>query len=127
MNKTRIMALATIGLLLASPGVAQDEETAGSVRCLLVSLQSSMSQNSLIGGSGLMSMFYWLGRLDGHAPDLDLEARIMDEIAQFSAEKLQAEALRCGAILKGRGEALTKMGKDMQEKGRKMLLLENSR
>ena len=70
---------------------------------------------------------YWMGRLDGRTPDLDLENRLIADIKELKPDALQAEAKRCGAILQVRGKFMTEMGQDMQQKGHQMQQLENSR
>ena len=71
---------------------------------------------------------YWLGRLDGRTPKLNLEDRIIE--ASLYLQKpgvMQSEAVRCGKFLAVRGKAEEDMGKRITERGRKMMQMENSK
>ncbi len=99
---------------------AQDADTTADVRCLVVSVSMVASQQQNQQTAGLMSALYFLGRLDGRRPDLDLENRLVDEVTKLKPEQLREEAVRCGALLKERGKALTDMGARISQRGHEM-------
>jgi len=98
------------------------------VRCYIVALQMISSQNSNTQMAAFMAHGYWLGRLDGRAPDMDIEAQVIAEIPNMTKpEFFQAEAARCGQVMIARGQAETKMGEDMKKRGLKAMQEENAR
>jgi hypothetical protein len=64
--------------------------------------------------------WYYMGRLDGRAPKLDLENMLIEEIKKMTSADYAAEAERCGASLKTRGQQVTQIGKNLMERGNKM-------
>ena len=118
-------ALMTAGIFWATQVYADD--TTDDVRCLVVSLEMASDQNATIKTSGTISAMYWFGRLDGRTPDLDLENRVLTEIAAMKPDDLKAEAVRCGAVLQARAKSMSEMGQDLQAKGRAQMQMENSR
>jgi hypothetical protein len=47
--------------------------------------------------AGTMAHSYWLGRIDGRTPQLDLEAGVLAELPAMANQDLfRAEAVRCG-------------------------------
>lgn len=97
----------------ALPALADD--TSDDVKCLAVSLNMSAAQDPDEQSVGMLSTMYWLGRLDGRTPTLDLEKQ-MDAVGGMKDEELKAEAVRCAAALSTRGDALSKLGESMRQK-----------
>jgi hypothetical protein len=114
--------LAILGALalsgLSSQARAADDLTRDDLRCAIVALSIAGSGKEA-QTVGMMSMFYYLGRLDGRTPDLDLENRLIDEIAVMKPADLKAAAQRCGAFLVVRGQKLQEVGKRLQERAGK--------
>ena len=125
MFRLGISALA-LSFAVVTPARADDDTTAD-VRCLVVSAMSVATQDSWLAAAGTLSAFYWLGRLDGRTPDLDLENRVLEQVHSLSPNQLAAEAQRCGELLKDRGAFLTRMGQDLVDKGKAEEQLKNSR
>jgi len=126
MAKKWIAILASAASLWASAGRADDQDTGSDVRCLLVSMNMTQLQNPSLQAAGMMSVMYWMGRLDGRTPDLDLEDRLIAELKAMNPEEFQATAQRCGAALQMRGKAMSDMGADMRKKGVEMQQQENT-
>ena len=99
-------------------GAVRADDTSDDVKCLAVSLSMSSSQDQDVQSVGLLSTMYWLGRLDGRSPDLDIEKQITDAAGAMKPADMQAEAARCAAALKTRGEILNKMGEDRRQRER---------
>ena len=106
-----VLGLACCGWV--APALADD--TSDDVKCLAVSLNMSTADDPQEQSVGMLSTMYWLGRLDGRTPSLDLEKQ-MDALGALSAEDLRTEAVRCAAALSTRGDALTKLGESMRQK-----------
>jgi len=111
------LALATLSalLVLAPPASAADDETTGDVRCVMLGFSLSRSSDPHIQSLAQAAMIYFVGRLDGRTPDLDLEAAIVSQLKTMSAVDAQAEMQRCGAILQTRGDKLQVIGADLQK------------
>jgi hypothetical protein len=60
-------------------------------------------------------MAYFLGRLDGHAPGLDLEQLIKAETNRMTAADFREEARRCDDEFASKGRQLAKIGHDLVE------------
>jgi hypothetical protein len=58
-----------------------------------------------------------MGRLDGRAPNLDLENRIVAEMPRMTPDVIRAEGQRCGAEMQARGKLMTDVGKDLVQRG----------
>lgn len=97
---------------------AQDAETTADVRCIAVGIRVPAS---LQQSTGTMVVLYFLGRLDGRVPKLDLEDLLTKEISRMTATDYVSEAVRCGGALTLRGQQLVQIGKNMTERGQKML------
>jgi hypothetical protein len=96
----------------------------------MIGLQLAQSDNQAARASGLATAMYYMGRLDGHDPGLDMEKALMGEIVKYSKEppeQRRAIAVACGKQLQARGAALSVIGNHLTERGKKMMQLENSR
>lgn len=100
-------------LLLPLRTRAQYDETTADVRCVLVGLRASALQQS----SGSLEVMYYLGRLDGREPKLDLEALMTQETPRMTQAEYASEAVRCGKPLTLRGQQLVQIGKNMAKRG----------
>ena len=68
----------------------------------------------------MMLSMYYIGRLDGRVPKLDIEELMIKEISTMTTSDYGSEAKRCGASLTDKGQEITRIGKDMVERGQKM-------
>ena len=108
------LLFAPVALLLASASPA-DPQTQADLRCLVVSLALSGSDNATLSGSGLMSSLYYLGKVDSALPGADLGSMLRKEAANISQQEERALLRRCGTELKQRGEYLQAIGKGMEK------------
>jgi hypothetical protein len=109
---------------------ADDAATESDVRCMLLGFGLLESENPVVHQSGLAAAMYFIGRLDGRDPKLDLETAAMAEIVKTSkesSEQHRATAVSCGKLLQDRGAAITAVGKHIVERGKRMMQMENSR
>jgi hypothetical protein len=106
---TGTAALAVAAILAGSPAGAEDA-LARDLRCLIAMGSASAPGSdtpedlkpSLLSGS-----MYYLGKVEGRDPDLDLEKLIADEAQKMVPEDMQDELVRCGRELGSRGEEMT--------------------
>jgi hypothetical protein len=98
-------------LLTATPAMA--DPTADDLNCFVVSLQAMQSQDVTVRASGWAGQLYFLGKLNGRTPTLDLENRVLAEVPKMIGATLQAETKRCGAEMTARGRFEAAMGQDM--------------
>lgn len=115
-------------MLLTTGASAQNlgDETVGDLRCMVVAMRMSESENPVMRASGSSAMMYFLGRLDGHAPNANLEQGLADAVTTMTAEDFAAEGRRCGQIMIDRGKALTAAGEGLIRRGEKAQQERNS-
>jgi len=97
---------------LASGATAQSDGTTDDVRCVVVGLNLNQSPIETLRGASVLMTIYYMGRLEGRGPNLDLKGRIADEGRKMSAGDMQSETRRCAAELRAKGEAIAEMGKN---------------
>lgn len=130
--KALIVALALASALAVAPAHAQDAkqpgvappaaadaQTEADLRCLAVALiligqTQDPSQQQAFNSAAI----YYLGRLDGRAPDIDLEEHLSGLLRDFSPERLAVERVRCGELLVTRGRVLQDIGRDLERRSR---------
>jgi hypothetical protein len=110
----RLVALAGILAFLSPQTRAQDAETIADVRCLALGIKMANS-------SGIMVALYYLGRLNAHAPQLDIEDRVTQEIGRMTTADYASASTRCGGALREKWQQITRIGSGMSERGRQML------
>ncbi len=67
-----------------------------------------------------MAGLYYVGRIDGRQPKLDIEVLLAKELVKMSAPDFGREASRCEGHLTEKGKELAKIGEDLVELGQKM-------
>lgn len=126
MKRFSIILCVAAGLLLPASAVAGDDATAQDIRCFMIAAQQAASENTETRSTGINATLYWLGRLDGRTPGLDLEKQIMAELPSLTGAMMQSETERCRGILGQRGQALITLGQAMIKKGEEEKQRQNS-
>ena len=90
---------------------AASPESVSDARCLIVAVSLLQSPNNTTRAAAASSALYYLGRLDGREPDVDLQKLVQDEVKKLSPEDIQSEAQRCGHFLSARGKVVSDIGK----------------
>lgn len=111
----RILALTLMPFTLAA-APPLDAETTKDVRCLLAVSSLVGSDNQAAQMSALIGSQYFLGRIDGRSPNLDLEAALTAEAPKLNQTEMKFLFQSCGEMLKQRGLALKAIGEHMQVK-----------
>jgi len=86
----RTFALAAISPFLIAAAPAVDPETTQDVRCLVavISLAGSDDDNAKMAAA--IGSQYFLGRIDGRSPDMDLETAIKLETSRLGAAQIRS-------------------------------------
>jgi hypothetical protein len=118
MLATGSMACGMAILALAAPVQAQTitPAIANDLRCVAVisAIIGQMPEGTqrLEATTGVM---YFVGRLDGAAPNLDLQAALAKELTTIKTDTVQAEVERCSKVLIAKGTKLQEIGKAMSQ------------
>jgi len=111
----RTLALAlSVALAFSSAARAEtpdNPETTADLRCIAVAF--AMTADDQFKAVGMMVMLYYLGRLDGREPDLDLAKKFSNPEGMLAGQSLQDAAKSCGEKMTARGKALKDIGAGM--------------
>lgn len=119
MRKHRLSVLvAVLGLVSVRAG-AQEAVNIADIRCVVVGMRLSGMASSPDQSRGILLTLYYMGRLDGRVPQLDIEDLLIEESSKMTNSDYAAEAKRCGAGLAEKGQQITKVGTDLIERGKK--------
>ena len=102
---------------LSTPAAAQDAVEAD-LRCLVVGYALSGSEQETHKSAAVPFSLYYLGRVDGRSPAIDLGKRLGDLATSMTSDDLKADAARCGADYQRRASALQAAGKTLQDRAR---------
>lgn len=117
-NKVATMLGAAAFLMLSSgASSAQEADMAADVRCAAVGMKLGTSDDPKVKNSALMLTIYFLGKLDGRDPHLDLESAFVREILHMTASDFASEQARCGQALAARGQTLVVLGQALVKRG----------
>ena len=92
------------------------DETSDDIRCLAIGLKLASSPDPDDQSVGLLTTMYWLGKLDGVTPRVDLEKQMQDGAFDMKETDEKTEALRCAGALKPRGEFLNNLQQDKNQR-----------
>ncbi len=93
--------------------MAQDADTVADIRCVAVGIRSAALPDSHQKSAGLLMALYFIGKLDGRDPTIDLKARLSEQLAKMTATDFTTEAARCGNTLSTKGAQITRVGQDL--------------
>ena len=111
----RIYLSAAIPFLLgAAPGM--DIETKNDLRCLIAVSSLAQSDDKTVAMAGLIGAQYFLGRIDGRVPTLDLERALGDEVSTLRNLEVPALLQSCGKQIEQRGRSLKEIGERIEKK-----------
>ncbi|HEY1416064.1 MAG TPA: hypothetical protein VGF42_09305 [Caulobacteraceae bacterium] len=114
-----VLALAVFNLVATS---AAADDTTDDVRCL--ALAAALTANPSIDANEKSASqavgIYYLGRLDGRTPGLDIKSRLIEQaklMGAMSVDAIKAQAQVCGAAFGARGRALEELGDALKAAG----------
>ena len=114
-----ILAMAAFTLAATS---AMADDTTDDVRCLALAaaLTADPTVDANEKSAGQMLAVYYLGRLDGRTPSLDIKSKLIEQakaMAAMSADAVKAKAEACGDALGARGKTLADLGDVLKAAG----------
>lgn len=114
----------TVALSAAEDAKAQAPDGATSdLACMVVTMLAATRTTDANSKQGVMVGFgYYMGRLKGRDPGIDLKARLLAETRALVAnpDRLKAEAIRCGADMQAWGRETKEIGEALTAEGRKI-------
>lgn len=113
LNKHALSLIVGVFALIPLEVWAQDADTVADLRCVAVGIRSAELPDSRQKSTGLLMALYYIGRLDGRDPKIDLEPLLAAQLARMTATDFTAEAARCGASLTTKGAQISRIGQDL--------------
>jgi hypothetical protein len=113
-----LVAVATMLLVTAGQAKAQTPARLPppeDIRCVIVAMQLSVSNDPAQRTAGNMLAMYYVGRLDQYSEKV-LEDAVFKELPAMTPELFKFEAGRCGGILIEKGQVLTQIGKNITQR-----------
>ncbi|HEX8527535.1 hypothetical protein [Allosphingosinicella sp.] len=104
--------------LLAGAPPPPNAQTKEDVHCLLAAASLTESKDEKIKQVGAAGALYYLGRLDGRTPDLDIEAVVAAEADAVARAEQGPLLKKCGDTLQRRGDYLVSAGKALEKRGK---------
>ena len=116
MNPGKI-AIAVLLAASALPALssAQDADTVADLRCVAVGLHLGEAPDSHQKSTGTLLVLYYMGRLDGRAPHLEIQKAVAAQIDTMSEADFRSEATRCSAELSQKGAQIKELVEQMQK------------
>jgi len=108
----RALVLGT-ALILASMSIASADENDADVACVFVGMRMSQSPDERTRSVSVGVIMYYIGKLDGQSPHLDLQSRLNVVQAHMTHDVLLSEARRCENQIEARGNAINLMGQGL--------------
>jgi hypothetical protein len=109
-----ILACALAGALSAAQARAQDP-TSADMRCFIAMAAAADTADAQSKTAMMAGVIYYLGKLDGRTPSLDLAARAAKEGKAMTDKDFNEEAVSCAAALLARGQAVQAVGQRLQQ------------
>lgn len=115
--------LAAAAIWAAGAGLSQAQTVVSpddpDLRCAVIGLAIAgmgAGDNQQMQAGTLIALYY-IGRLEGRVPGLDLEESIFAVSQNLSPAQIDAERLRCAGEVQAMGETMTDIGRNLQRRG----------
>ena len=108
-----LLSLAT----LAGTAPALDPATQEDVRCLTAMFALAGQESKDQQSAGTLGALYFLGRIDGRSPGLDLETAVAAESKRLTDDELGKNLQTCGTRMESRGKDIIALGKALEKRG----------
>jgi len=110
------MFVAPVLLIGAAP--PHDAATKGDLRCFIALTVLADNDDPEIKQAASAGTLYFLGRLDGRTPALDIEAAVAAETTVMTDAAIRSLLKSCGDTLTRRGDYLIATGKALEKRGK---------
>ena len=109
------LIVAALFALAQAGGVARAAapDTTADLKCFVALSVVNDAADPDVTASIKLGRLYFLGRLDGAAPGMDLKKRFLDQAGKLSVNDVKAQLARCGAILSARANVLQDIGRSL--------------
>lgn len=95
---------------------ADDNATVADLRCVVVGTRITSVGDAQHRAVGTVLTMYYVGKLAGRTPGLDLEKAIMRQLGKMKSVNYNAEARRCAAEISAKGRQLVRIAKDSAQR-----------
>lgn len=111
--------IAAAFLLLASygPALAAGDTEVDDVRCMIVSMALPKEQGETAPTAAMISVMFFLGRIEGRDPNYDIKQAIGAQMAVMTPEDKRKEGKRCIKEMLEKGAAAEQLGIDLINQG----------
>lgn len=92
----------------------KNAETHADIRCVIAGARLAAADPKQ-RTNAMMLLIYYIGRIDGRTPNLDLERLVDSEAAGTTSTELESEIHKCSAVLLVKGRQITRIGRDLKK------------
>lgn len=120
MRLLSIWGLGTMLSLMLTMSARADpaRATVADVQCLVVGARLASSSDWRERQRGSIMAIYFLGRIDGRSPHVDLQMLLKREAKKMTVAELKRAARRCNVELSARGAEIAQIGKTLEQLGK---------
>jgi hypothetical protein len=102
-------------ILLVGAAPPTDAVTKGNLRCFIALTVLADTDDPAVKQAAAAGTLYFLGRLDGRSPNLDIETAVAAEMRGMTEAEIRSLLKSCGDTIKGRGDYLIAIGKALEK------------
>ena len=111
-------ALVLMAFMHGGPAHGESPPLTDDTRCFVAAMSLlQTTSNNVVRNAAVTSALYYLGRLEGRDPNLDLEKVITEESQRMTQSDIRSELDRCGKALSARGAVITAIGQKLTQSG----------
>jgi hypothetical protein len=118
-NVHKMPALFILVLLSSAAYAVEPAPPPEDIRCVIVAMQISISDDPAQRTGGNMLAMYYVGRLNQY-PAKALEDAIFKELPRITPDFFKSEADRCGRILMGKSQVLAQIGNSITRRAQEL-------
>jgi hypothetical protein len=118
-NVHKMPALLSLVSLSSAAYAVEPTPPPEDIRCVIVAMQISISDDPAQRTGGNMLAMYYVGRLNQY-PAKALEDAIFKQLPGITPDSFKSEADRCGRILMEKGQVLTQIGNSITRRAKEL-------
>jgi hypothetical protein len=101
---------------LIAAGSPPDAQTREDIRCFMAMARLADTDDPKIKQVGTAGTLYFLGRLDGRTPGLDIGSEVAAGAAAVTEVEMRTLLKSCGELIEKRGAYLIAVGKALEQR-----------